>query len=284
MGFASTKVISFRASPRALGSIDRLIASGIAGTTSEVINRALSGDPEVLGALTSKQEGVMAANVAPSYAMSDQAVDMVTEAFRSVVQPAEMRPTGSDPLGYRGVFELDVAVHWTAWVDLSSGDAWLAVTLLGKEHTDWPIANYILREMSDPQLLKFIGKLPSSSQIETRWVLDAWQGAGGRVPRFREQEISGGWVPVSTLGADNYAEMLRIARDGLDPSRGYRGRVAKTITLTTGERAVRHVSPSVQFRASVPLTPGRQDLVTKSMGAARDVLQPLHEFVRTRSA
>src|SRR5437879_1715418 len=74
----------------------------------------------------------------------DNAVALVTNAFREVFGSA-MKPTGSVPLGYLGVYEDVQGVHRTVWVNVRELTAWLGVTLVGKEYDGWPIARYLLR-------------------------------------------------------------------------------------------------------------------------------------------
>lgn len=282
------EVVSFRAEPRANVVIRRLIRHGLASNAADLLNAALLGDTKVLRAIAEQKEEGMTLAIDPALTQ-DRAVELMTEAFARVIRPATTRDTGSGSLGYRGLFESGPAVHWTTWVDLATVRGRLAVTLLGKAHEDWAVARLLLREKSDPQIFSLIAKLSDPSRVEMRWVLDAWQGAGGRVPRFEEQEITQrncgvDWVPLNRLDADCYLATISEALAGLDQARGYRGRAVRRITLTDRRNVEREVSPAVQFRSSVQLMPATPAAVAASMTEAMDVLSPVHRFVQSRTA
>lgn len=212
----------------------------------------------------------------------DGSVAVLTQAFAEVVGAA-MKSTGSPSLGYVGVYEDAQGVHRTAWVNSRDLTAWLGITLVGKEYDGWPIARYLLREASDPQLLRVRTAVEDPSLITVHFWRDAWQAGGGRVPRFLEQNITAPeGVRLDLLDEAEYRRIIDDALASLDSDKNHRGRLRREITLTTGRVVSLYVSPEFQFRTQFPLSASLSDVVG-ALRNADELLRPLYDFARERS-
>lgn len=208
------------------------------------------------------------------------------EAFTSVIHPERWRETGSAALGYLGRFEDRPGAHWTAWADAEG--AWLGVTMPGKRFNDWPVATFILREISDPRLPSVLARLPQDTQVDMAWWRTVWQGRG-RLPRHLDQNLTGDqtspWVPAGSFDSYQYSLLLKQARECLDATRGYRGRGSGTIRLLSGEPKpiTRGLTPEFQFRTPARISTADGGITTAALIHAREVLQPLYTFIIERS-
>lgn len=212
----------------------------------------------------------------------DDSVALLTGAFTEVFGAA-IKPTGSVSLGYVGVYEDLQGVHWTGWINSRDLTPWLGVTLVGKEYDGWPIARYLLRESSDPQLLKVVRELDNSAAVTVHFWRDAWQAGGGRVPRFVEQNITPAeGIQLDELTAEEYERIIHDALASLDSDKQHRGRLRRDITLTTGRVVNLYISPEIQFRTKFALS-SDQAVVTAALRGAEESLRPLFAFVRERS-
>jgi Arc/MetJ-type ribon-helix-helix transcriptional regulator len=301
---AESAIVSFRATQAAQEMIDRIVATGLASSRSDAINLALEAASEGLAARLAREAealrtkaalltgaspvrttpsveiGPEAALIAPT-PTPKSATDMVTETFLRIMQPSRTRPFGSLGLGLMGVSDDVQGVQWNCWAEFEGMSAVLGSNLEGIRYSNWPITDYIQRELKDPQLFDVIGELRSPKDIVMYWWCDAWQAAG-RLPRFDGQDLA--QENLGSLTKARYREILNKALGCLDAKRDYRGRGTRVIRLKDGRRVERAVSPHFQFRAELwtgsPTTAERD----RMMAAARELLEPIHKFMVARTS
>src|SRR5206468_8809228 len=131
----------------------------------------------------------------------------------------------------------------------------------GKEYDGWPIATYFLREKEDPQLLTMMERLNEPGAILFNVWRDAWQGAGGRLRSFVEQNITPpDGLRLDLLEEHGYRSIADDALECLNEARQHRGRALRKVTLMSGETVTRQVSPTLQFRTQLSLASSGQQM------------------------
>lgn len=216
-----------------------------------------------------------------SYVRDDQ-VDELIAIFEREFQPPRIARFGSVPLGKLGASDGSDGVQWNCWIELERREAWLGVNLEGLKFgaRNFPVANFVANELTEPQLFDIIGELSEPERVILRWTRDAWQG-GGRLPSFKEHEFA--YVRLSELTRDQWLAQLKEAVQCLEERRGRRSRAVQKVTLLNGRRVDREVSPHLQFRTSLhTVDRPAQDQLIEAMRAARMLLQPLHTFIASR--
>jgi hypothetical protein len=303
---ADSDMVSFRATEAAQHVIDRIVATGLASTRSDAINLALEAAPEGLASKLARDAEALRTKAALLFGTGDvtltgsfatqngsvplltsaipsrkTAADMLIETFLRVIKPLGKRPFGSLSLGLIGLSDDNQGVQWNGWVEFEEMSALLSANLEGLRYKNWPCADYILRELKEPQLFDVMDEISSLGEIEMVWWRDAWQSSG-RIPRFAEQDIAA--LHLDSLTKTRYREILREALACLDAAKQHRGRANQTITLKDGRKVDRFVSPHFQFR--VRLWSGSPSLEERDalLAAGRDVLRPIYDFMLKRTA
>lgn len=157
----------------------------------------------------------------------------------------------------------------------------VGVNLEGIKYRGWPIARYIEAEQRDPQLPAFARSYEHASAAELWFSRDAWQFASR--PAIVEQHL-GPEPPIrlDALSDSLWTQMLADAYDCLDPGRGRRARAKQIVTLTSGRKVEKDVSPHLQIklvvRRSVHL-----DGLDEPFETAKVRLQPVRELVQRQS-
>lgn len=207
-------------------------------------------------------------------------LETLVAAFNTVFRVSG-RPFSTLHGSYQGVSDDAAGVQWNAGHDRDRGTTWLGVNLEGMAYDGWPIARLIERELARPTFPDLCATLPGASLIEMEWSRDAWQVAA-RLP-IRERRIVGTPLLLDRLTAERWKAILVEAYGCLNPSRGHRGRAQQLVTLKNG-RAEKPVSPHLTithvFWRQVPPS---QDEAERAMRVGRQIMEPVHAFVRERS-
>jgi hypothetical protein len=190
-------------------------------------------------------------------------------------------PFTSNPLGVSGLSDDAAGVQWNAWIDHATLGAFVGVNLEGKEYDDWPIARVIARELATPQLFSERDRLADSKGINVYIGREVWQ-ASGRI-KVPECVIDSMPVALSALTPRQWRESLLEADAALDDEAGRRKHAKMTVTLKSGKRVERDVSPQMQIYIEIPWSSYQPHLRT-AMKDARARLEPLHKFLALRAA
>ena len=195
--------------------------------------------------------------------------EVLIDLFRKVFD-CDGRRFGSLPLGLLGISDRREGVQWNAACFRSEQTASLGVNLEGMKYDDWPVARLIERELSEPLLLtQYRARVARPETVTVNWGRDAWQ-ASSRV-QIKESALSPTPIRLHRLDDDDWACALRSAKDCLDPTRGYRGRLRTEVTLRrSGQLVEREVTPHLHL--GMRLTPTTLD----EMRAAKSNLEALH--------
>ncbi len=214
----------------------------------------------------------------PSCTKRDADVLGVISAFKAAFSPAKPQEFGSVARQLFGLFDRPDGVQWSGWFNCRASVAELAVNLEGTEHDDWPIGRFISRETdADSELLHTLRKIEPGADVRVVWKRDVWSaGHKVRVDAFLD-------VPHVGLARDAWVKALQIARSCLAPD--LRGRGRQLIHLKDGAAKPMDVTPHLQFVtplwSSFPAGhPARLDRMTR----ARELLEPLHEYVSKQAA
>ena len=211
----------------------------------------------------------------------DANLHLLATAFNAVFRVSG-RPFGTPHARYEGVSDDARGVQWNAGVDRERGVAWLGVNLEGMAYDGWPIARFIERELDRPTLPDLCGKSPEVGTITTSWTRDAWQAAA-RLP-IAEIQLGGTPIPLDKLDPDAWRALLLEAYGCLDPDKNHRGRAKQWVTLRSG-KVEKWVSPHLHFNWVLwRLVPRSQDEAEAVMRRGREVLEPVYQFVKGRSA
>jgi hypothetical protein len=192
-----------------------------------------------------------------------------------------VKPFGSGGARHQGCSDGYEGVQWNAGVDRSRGVVTVGVNLEGMKYDGWPIARFIEAERRRPTLPSFIATYGEAATTELWFSRDAWQGASR--PAIREQHF-GPEPPILLRDVSEalWQAMLREAYDCLELN-GRRGRGLQPVTLVSGKRVEKEVSPHLQIKRVVRSS-ARLDAMDDAFEAARIALQPLRELVQNQSS
>ena len=120
-------------------------------------------------------------------------------------------------------------VQWNIRIFAETGETQLGVNLEGKKYTNWPITNFLLTEIENPQIYDVRDRLTDTDQVFLRLVRDAWQVTAR--PSIIERFIGIGNIALQDIDSDLWESMLTEALACLSEERGYRGRAIQDVTL-----------------------------------------------------
>lgn len=209
-------------------------------------------------------------------------IPLLREAFVEIFRPANPQPFGSPALRYRGLSDGNDGVQWNTWIEGRSTEtltACLGVNLEGKQYRDWPIAQFIQRELKEPQLVELRADLRQPEEVTVRWTRDAWGPGGSRIQSFKEQYIAPTPIALRNLSHQSWHQALGEAQGCLATPKGRR---AKQWITIQDQRKEFHVSPHITFLRQLPW-PANAEGLRRAMQRAREQLQPLYDFVTERS-
>ena len=130
---------------------------------------------------------------------------------------------------YFGMSDGNEGVQWNIRIFAETGETQLGVNLEGKEYTNWPITNFLLTEIENPQIYDVRDRLTDTDQVFLRLVRDAWQLTAR--PSIIERFIGIGNIALQDIDSDLWESMLTEALACLSEERGYRGRAIQDVTL-----------------------------------------------------
>jgi hypothetical protein len=212
----------------------------------------------------------------------DNEVELVTDIFKKVFNILNPKPFGSRSIGVKGICDGNFGVQWNTWVDIKNEYVMIGVNLEGLQYYEWPISKFILRELEEPFFLELARKVQNPREVEVTWQRDAWQ-INSRPPIKERKILQKNLNDVTTF---EWKQALEQALSCLNKERGYRGRALQEITTLPNEvRVVKQVSPHLYF--SKKLWANEFISVTekeKKMRKNREILLPLYDFVKDRSA
>lgn len=105
--------------------------------------------------------------------------EVVIDLFRDLFDGNGQR-FGSLSLGVLGISDGREGVQSNAGYSRSEQSAWLGVNLEGKKYDDWPVAQLIERELSQPRLLTgHRPRVAKPGRVTVSWSRDAWPSPSG---------------------------------------------------------------------------------------------------------
>jgi hypothetical protein len=213
--------------------------------------------------------------------MLDRLMEPFEAAFSRVFCSGRpVKPFGSAGARHQGCSDGYEGVQWNAGVDRARGFVTVGVNLEGMKYSDWPIARFIEAERRKPLLPSFVRGYADAATTELWFSRDAWQGASR--PAIREQHI-GPEPPVFLKDVSDalWQSMLTEAYNCLEPM-GHRGRGFQPVTLASGRRVEKEVSPHLQIKRIVRRSTKLEGL-DDAFEAARIALQPIREIVQRQA-
>ena len=220
--------------------------------------------------------------------MSDtevESLDALRQEFSRRFVVKEPRSYGRDRGPHQGYSDNALGVQWNTGLDRQRGAWTLGVNLEGMKYDGWPIARFIEAERARPELQALIEQLSRPGEIEIWLEREAWQVSAR--PPIAEYYIGPERPPVylAALTTGMWLDMLAEAYNCLDPSRGHRGRARQMVTLSKAGSKEMDVAPHLQFKLvfwrGPTFSPSKMGGVLMT---AREVLLPIYEFVRSKSA
>lgn len=195
------------------------------------------------------------------------------------------KPFGQWKSPYFGYSDGVMGVQWNIAVDRETGEIRLGVNLEGsaKGGGNWLITDFIFSELARPAIEAIKAKV-DAGRIQLTLACDAWQGAS----RYDivEHLIGGRRHLLSAIDAQLWHEILTQAKGCLDPSRQFRARATRTVTvLDTGEKRLAAppmggVSPHLTIQTLVDAEPDwNDDRLDAAMDQAITRLRPVYEWV-----
>ena len=179
---------------------------------------------------------------------------------------------------YFGMSDGNEGVQWNIRIFTETGETQLGVNLEGKEYTNWPITNFLLTEIENPQIFDVRDRLTDADQVFLRLVRDAWQVTAR--PSIIERFIGLGNIALRDIDSDLWESMLAEALACLSEERGYRGRATQDVTLKNqpkrGDRK-RKMQVSPHLTLWTPVTSSGDMRTLLEVGIGR--LMPIYDWV-----
>ena len=207
--------------------------------------------------------------------------DTLKTLFRDIFQ-CRGRDFGSPSRGVLGISDGNEGVQWNAGYYPRDGAVWLGVNLEGMKYDDWPVARLIEREISRPLLLtRYRPQVARPDKVTVLWSRDAWQYSARRA--IKEANIAPTPVALERLDGEGWAEVLRGARECLDPRRRHRGRRRVPVTLLPSKRYPWERQVAMDVSPHLKIWTPMVGITSRAMREGRYDLEALYGFVGERS-
>jgi len=192
------------------------------------------------------------------------------------------RPFGQLNKPYFGMSDGNEGVQWNIKIFSDTGEAQFGVNLEGKKYTNWPISDFLLNEIKNPQIFNVRDQLTYADQIFLNLRRDAWQATAR--PDILEGVIGVGNISLQDIDPNLWKSMLDEALACLSEEKDYRSRATQNITLKGqpsrgGRRRKMGVSPHLTIWTSVALS---GDVETQ-LKIGIDRLTPIYDWVSKAS-
>ena len=200
------------------------------------------------------------------------------DTFASVLG-VQVKPWGQAARPAFGVSDGNDGVQWNLAVEKATRRVRLGVNLEGKQYINWPIATFILSELSNPEIMSVINQLQRPQDVNLRFSRDAWQVTAR--PLIEEKYIGGAEPSFRELDAKRWERILDEALGCLNENVNFRGRARQTVTLkseltTKPRERVMEVSPHLNVWSAVRLDGDLRQNIEREMTA----LRPVYDWVR----
>ena len=200
------------------------------------------------------------------------------DTFASVLG-VQVKPWGQAARPAFGVSDGNDGVQWNLAVEKATRRVRLGVNLEGKQYINWPIATFILSELSNPEIMSVINQLQRPQDVNLRFSRDAWQVTAR--PLIEEKYIGGAEPSFRELDAKRWERILDEALGCLNENVNFRGRARQTVTLkseltTKPRERVMEVSPHLNVWSAVSLDGDLRQNIEREMTA----LRPVYDWVR----
>ena len=100
-------------------------------------------------------------------------------------------------------------VQWNIVITPEPQEIRVGVNLEGMEYSNWPITNFILKELATPGINELKSKLQHPEIIFIKFMRDAWQVQSR--PHIIEEYINGKETPMSEMGSELWTSTLTEA-------------------------------------------------------------------------
>ena len=193
------------------------------------------------------------------------------------------RPFGQLNKPFFGMSDGNEGVQWNIVISTDQKEIRVGVNLEGMEYTNWPITNFILRELTKPTINELKSKLQHPQNIFIKFMRDAWQVQSR--PHIIEEYINGHETPMSEMEFGLWKSILNEALSCLNENKQYRGRGKQEVTLSnqtkTGEiKKIMWVTPHLHISTLIE-TNGN---IINNLAAGIARLKPVHDWVTSGSA
>ena len=185
------------------------------------------------------------------------------------------KPFGRVRTGF-GMSDGAEGVQWNISVSPGAEMVRLGVNLEGMKYKDWPIASFILSEISKPEVEMLKNKVDKPDEVYISFFRDAWQYSTRRV--IEEKYLGGSIVPLAEINPEKWRKILDEALCCLDKERQFRGRAKQTVTLLNKTQTisrVMEVSPHLQISSPVCM----QGNIEKNLQYRFSQLQPIYQWI-----
>jgi len=223
--------------------------------------------------LSIKNETVNAQTILDVHDENERITQQYLDSFRSLV--------GTDGVTFgqlnrpeRGISDGIDGVQWNLSLDTNRKSVRFGINLEGKKYNNWPIANLLINEIEDPDLLRVCSSLPQPEQIHLLWFRDAWQAASR--PMIDEQIIGGSALSCDEVTPEVWSSILNEALGCLDEEKGFKGRATQTVTLSSsGKTREMVVSPHFQVYVDI----AQSGDIENGLKRAQESLMPIYDWV-----
>jgi hypothetical protein len=193
------------------------------------------------------------------------------------------RPFGQLNQPYFGMSDGNEGVQWNIGISTDPKEIRVGVNLEGMKYSNWPITNFILKELAKPTINDLKLKLEQPKNIFIQFRRDAWQYQSR--PTIIEQYINAQYTSIAKIEPGLWKSTLTEARSCLNENRQYRGRGEQEVTLANqpknGEMK-RTMSVTPHLYISTPIETNGN--IIKNLEAAITRLKPVYEWVTSCSA
>ena len=200
----------------------------------------------------------------------------ILQSFNSILG-IKGRPIGQLNKPFFGMSDDNKGVQWNIVITPNPQEILIGVNLEGMQYSNWPITNFILRELANPTINELKSKLQNQDIIFIRFMRDAWQvqSRPSIIEKYINEEVA-----MTDMRAERWTNMLNEALACLNKNKQYRGRGKQEVTLANqpknGEiKRTMEVTPHLYI--STPIETNGNIINNLENGITR--LKPVHEWV-----